>query len=517
MTALLSKPRVSSLAILIIATAFTLPSYAAKIKYPTNTSISNATPSIDNFAPFLAPDNKFRSLLLNSLNNLQEGNTEESITNLKKAWNMQPNNIATGVALATIHIRDKDFKKALVISHKLQEIHPNKPESSLIEDFVYLGLNDPKKSSESFTKALETDPGNPIATANLANYALNENKIKQAKKLYNTALKYNPGHVRTLVLMARLEAFLGNNENTKAYIEQAMQKFPDSALTHNNFALLYGQFKLFPLAIKEIEKAVKIEPNNTKYEFEYAKLLTQNSQYNQAQDILSKLILAHPNKAEPRELSARIALAQNKPQKAIDLFSQAYALSQNSSLVIQLATAQKSNNQKKPALTSLSQHISNFPNDIAVRTFYAEQLRIQNHKDEAIQQYKEIINQQPGANSAGARNNLAVQLSLKGEIETALTQAKKAHQLIPTEPNIMDTYAVILMKKKRYEEAFNLLQIASKKLPKNPSIRFHLAQALAGMKNNEEAKKILSSLIEQNISFSERNHAQKLLSKLNTH
>jgi len=525
------KPNRLSLTILILASsAFSSTAYTAIIESETSNSnksspslekttppffnFNNDSQYISNLLSFTSHEEEIKKLIKRGLNNIKSGNKEQGIKDLEKVWALRPNNAATAVVLTKLYNKDKKFQQSLNLANKLKINTPNKPEPFIIEGFTYQGLNDAKKSKTAFQQALEIDPGNPIASASLADLALHNNNIQQAKKLYNNVLKFNPGNIRTLILMARLEASLGNSKQTKQLIAQAIKKYPKTGHTHNNFSQLYSQFKLYSLALKEIEKAVQLEPKNSKYKFNQAKILALNKDYNTAQNILTKLSAEFPKKSEPLELLGKIAIDQKQAEIAVKQFQKAYSLNAQTSLVIQLTQAQLLAQQKAEALNTLSEHLNRFPADNQTRTLYAEQLRKQGFQNKAIQQYQEIIHQQPEKKHLGIRNNLASQLAQKGEINLALEHIQKAHKLAPQEPNIMDTYAVILLKKARYKEAYNLLLKATKKLPKNLDIHFHLTQSLLGLNKNKEALDLLHTLIQKKGPFTERQQAEILLKEL---
>lgn len=446
------------------------------------------------------------------LQHFRSGYKEQGIKELEKGWSMAPNQLSAGVALAYVYLQDRQYQQAIEVAKKLKKNLPEKPHGFIVEGLAYQGLNDKEQSKAAFKAALKVSPGEPTAIANLADYALSEKDVKQARDLYINALKHNPVHIRTLSLLARLDASLGKTEQTEELIITAIQKSPDTLKTHNEFAQVYEQLKKYPLAIQEIEKSLKIDPNNAPTLFMHARLLASDGQFDASRDILSKLSLAYPNKPESRELEGKIALAQNKPEEAVKLFQEALNLSDSKALVIQLATAQMRAGETDAGLATIRNRLDKSPADMQLRAMYAELLRKHGKLDEARKEYAEILGQQPG--NIGVRNNFAWLLAQKGELDEALSQAKQAHDGAPTEPNVMDTYGVILLKKQQYEKAEALFKNAAEKLPDNPAIRFHWAQSLAGMTKNNQAEELLKQLLAQDKDFEERQQAEQLLSDL---
>lgn len=463
----------------------------------------------EDFSFFGNTRNQVQDLLRSGLRHLKEGNVNKGIMDLEKAWKIAPELAATGASLAYAYLLNKDYKQALSVSEALQKSHPDKHQGYNLSGFAYQFLGDKKLSKDAFIKANELAPGDPTAGASLADYALSEKNSKQAKDIYLNVLKHNPDHLRTVLLMARLDSSQNDVKHTEKRLSEILQKSPDTTVVHYQFAQIYNKLKKSSLALEEIKKALKLEPNHAPSTFLYAKLLANEGKLDTARGVLKKLAEAHPQKAVIKELEGRIALMQSQPADAAVFFQEALKLQDSTPLIIQLATAQIRAGKTEEGLNTLRSRLEQSPSDILLRSLFAELLRKNNRLDDAQKQYVEIVRQNP--DSIGARNNLAWLLAEKGDLEAALVQAKQAHDAAPSEPNVMDTYGVILLKQQQFGKAKSLFEAALAKLPDNLSIRFHLAQSLAGMNELAQAKQQLQKILAENKSFKEGQQAEKLL------
>ena len=75
----------------------------------------------------------------------------------------------------------------------------------------------------------------------------------------------------------------------------------------------------------------------------------------------------------------------------------------------------------------------------------------------------------------------------------------------------MDTLAVILLDLGESEQALTLLEQAVERVPRNPDIKVHYAQALLTAGETEQARRMLKSLLTDYGDFSERAAAEQLL------
>jgi tetratricopeptide (TPR) repeat protein len=120
---------------------------------------------------------------------------------------------------------------------------------------------------------------------------------------------------------------------------------------------------------------------------------------------------------------------------------------------------------------------------------------IMSNWDKAIEVYRHLVEQIPG--DADQNNNLAYALmQLGGHDEEAVEVAKKAYAQNRTNTDVMDTYAMALMRIKDYKnaelmslKAIQELQRTDNSVP--PEYEYHLAEALKGQDNITEAQERL--------------------------
>jgi predicted Zn-dependent protease len=93
--------------------------------------------------------------------------------------------------------------------------------------------------------------------------------------------------------------------------------------------------------------------------------------------------------------------------------------------------------------------------------------------------------------------------------------ARRAYELAPQNPQIIDTYGWVLLRaKKDVQRALPLLGEAAKAAPNDANIQYHHASALAAAGKSTEARSLLQSVLAGGSAFASRKEAEGLLETL---
>ena len=151
------------------------------------------------------------------------------------------------------------------------------------------------------------------------------------------------------------------------------------------------------------------------------------------------------------------------------------------------------------------------PDDLQVRFARASHLQGTGEGRAAIPEYERMLAAQ-GDNPI-LLNNLAWLYFENGD-ERALETARKAHELAPKAPEIMDTYGWILRAAGKREQAYELLQRAMAAAPRNPDIAYHAIAAQHDAGAVAKAREQLAALLAEHGDFPSRKEAEALLAEL---
>lgn len=91
---------------------------------------------------------------------------------------------------------------------------------------IYLAAGEPENARAEFDRALQQEPGDPVANQGLAQLSQSTNDPAAARKYYQAVLDAHPDHLTTLMQLAALEAKENNVEGMVARLNQAAAAHP---------------------------------------------------------------------------------------------------------------------------------------------------------------------------------------------------------------------------------------------------------------------------------------------------
>jgi Tfp pilus assembly protein PilF len=206
----------------------------------------------------------------------------------------------------------------------------------------------------------------------------------------------------------------------------------------------------------------------------------------------------------------RVALAAGKPAAAEPLFRSAMSESPGTMTLLWLSGAVAAQGREGEAIKLLTDWLAHNPGDLLVRNQLASSYLQSGQERDAQEQYQLMLDKAP--DNVLVLNNLAW-LMRSHDSQQALGYIEKAHRLVPENPLIMDTYAMVQLENRRIPEALVLNQQALDLMPGNSQILYHRALILRANGQMAEAIRILEDLVRSADSAQGRD-AHSLLAEL---
>ena len=211
-----------------------------------------------------------------------------------------------------------------------------------------------------------------------------------------------------------------------------------------------------------------------------------------------------------RGLKGDVYLAANRPQDAVNAYTEAMADGPDNGLAGKLAGAQMRNGKPDAAIQTLSDWVGKHPDDmVALEQLSEIQLGL-NRLDDAARSIEKLLAQKP--HDPVALNNLAWIYQQKND-PRARDLARQAYVLSPG-PQTADTLGWILTTTGDAGDGVALLRQASNDAAGDPRIQYHYAVALNATGKREEASKLLNAVVALKDEFPEKNEARKALADI---
>jgi putative PEP-CTERM system TPR-repeat lipoprotein len=191
-----------------------------------------------------------------------------------------------------------------------------------------------------------------------------------------------------------------------------------------------------------------------------------------------------------------ILLESGNPKAALPKLQKYYSVNPSDQNATFVAKAMNLQGKYTDSIAFLKQHLKQTDNSMGIRIRIAEVAINHNDFEEAKEQYFAVL--EINADNIRALNNLANIFLEQNNVPKALTYAERAANLEPNKGPILDTYATILLKLGRNEEALQFYAKAYKANPAAIEIGIRYAQAMIASNQSEKALSILNSLKTKN-------------------
>ena len=393
-----------------------------------------------------------------------------------------------------------------------------------------------------YRAGLEQSPGNAGISPRLAGLLLTQKKPDEAMQVLADAVKANPANSALRIVLARVQYGLGKQDDAVKTLQDGGDKSADLQIAAGDLALAR---KDFPTARVHYEAAAKlddraaaplfmlgqVERQDGKPEVaekRYRDALIRESTHQPSRTALVSLLLAQRDvrgalavvdDAERQGLKAGylqalrgdIAAVQNNREAALDAYGKALAMDDSRTHRMALSRAQVAYGKLKDGVATLEGWLANNPQDAATRHVQLNWQVMAGNNDDAKQGYEALL--KANDQDVLALNNLA--MLLRGEDQPrALELARKANELAPKSPALMDTLALLLMDSGDLAQARELLEEAVEAAPKATVLQLHLAQVQAKAGDQGAARASLKKLLDTDATFPERAAAEALLASL---
>lgn len=429
----------------------------------------------------------------------------------QQAFKKAPGNIEAGRSLAYLAIQAQDFSSAKKYYETILKYNDNLLEALLKLAALSEQGKDIPGMVDYLESAVETHPKELQPRLMLARYHLSKGEPEKVATLLSTLDQKQKGlpevlHVQGLSQLAR-----NLNLDAKESFQKLLHLKPDTPKPHHYLGLTYKGLGQLDMMKSEFEKALELAPSYLPPRIELTKLLLQRKEKEIAIEHLGVLKELAPDNPEVLQLDAIRARLDGNQEEALALLKFAFEKAPSTRNMLVLTKQYWIVGQKQQSRNVLKAWLEENPKDVFARLELADMYLMQDEQGKASDEYEQVL--ELHKDNILALNNLAWLLRDK-KPEQALKYAQQAVDQSQEAPLALDTLAVVLLKNNESEKALRTIDRALEKLPDNPSIKYHNAMINAEVGDKAKAKKYITGLLSEDISFPEKADAEKLLAEL---
>ena len=351
---------------------------------------------------------------------------------------------------------------------------------------------DPNEIESLLKKAVTANPQSINARATLVGFYARKGDGKQALGAAQEANAALPNDPRTLELLGQVQQATGDATQAVATFSKLVTAQPGVVEPLLRLAGALAAVKEYDKAVTKLREALTIKPDLYEAHRDIVLIYMMSGRTEQALLEIKAIQRRQPGDMRGANLEGDFWGSQQKWREAELAFRAAQKQAPDDGMVAVKLYATMTNGGKGAAADAAADKwLQGHPKDVILRTYLAEQaLKKQDYKT-AARQYQALIVQQP--DNAMFLNNLAWVAGELGDSK-ALSYAEKASALAPTNPSILDTLGMLLVKQGNVTQGLEKLQKAAQLAPNQSDIRLHLAKGLIKAGDKVAARKELDAL-----------------------
>jgi cellulose synthase operon protein C len=448
-----------------------------------------------------AKDSAAAWVALGTLQTLQ-GNADAAEVSWKTAIELAPaqltvmQHVGLLSAVADRRLAHNDIPGAEAQHGAIVKVSPQGLLTELLGARLAVARDEPEVASRSLVRVVEQAPKYTAARVVLASALLAQDSPEQAMlQLDELILQHPANKALELALKFAKIAAVGEKENAARW------------LAVGNAQLALEQSVAARVAL---EKAAAREPALFAASAGLVMLDLKAGQFPEAMKAATLLHDKFPAEPAAALLLGDANFAAQKFVEAESAYVTAWNMRKDSVSALALYRARKARGVSN-ASQSLKSLLDVRPGDSEIRTVYAEALLLEGNRPEAIKQYELVL--KGSSSNPVALNNLAWIYYQTGD-SRAVPIARKAYELAPRSPGIADTLGWLLVEIGNVPEGVKILRGAVASASGRRDISYHYAAALARGGSKDQAREILSDILDGGVMFPGREAAELLMRSL---
>ncbi len=389
---------------------------------------------------------------------------------------------------AGFQLSDGKTDDAIVSARTVLRDHPDSIKALALLGQAYDANGSRELAIESYTRAFQLSPGEPVIANKLAGYMLLQRKVALADEILRKSFSSGNQSVEAIKLYAQAKLSLGEWEEAELLAKQLQKVEGQEVVSLQLLGLAYLGQQQQEDSIEAFKRAYRLAPNEVQPVVALVQTYLQSGKPDEARRFLESILEVDSDNITAHMLMGELDLANGADSEAIRHFSA--VIESDPDLVRgyrRLAVVYSGQKQMDKAKAVIREGMAAIP-DSAILSIHLAAIYEKNGEfDEAIVIYQEMLEKD---DSLVAKNNLANLLLDHRSDQASLDMARKiATELRDSQiPQLRDTYAWALVKSGyNFEEAVVILERIVKENDQVDAYAYHLGEAYRRKGDSENA------------------------------
>src|SRR5438105_11966119 len=375
----------------------------------------------------------------------------ELATLLQDVFSRDPDNIEGRVVQAQALLGKGDIKQGTDILERADKSFANNPLIKYQLALAYLQGRNTTQATSELEQAVKIAPKYVDAIVLLAQLRLRAGDPRSVITPLESALQLRPDITQIRTLLADAYQAVGRSEDAASLIREQIKKTPEDSQSYLVLGVILKQQKKDDEARKAFEKSLELNPQNVVAIDQLTDLDLAAKAFSAIHQRANALLQKDPKSAPAYYIHGRRYVMEKNFAAAETALKKAIELDPNLAAAYNLLVAIYVQTNKLPeALKELETVLAKNPQYSPALLTSGIIFERMGDFAKARDNYEKVLALTP--NFVPALNNLAYIYSEKlNNLDRAGELARKAHDLVPTEPSVQDTLGWVFYRQGKYQ------------------------------------------------------------------
>lgn len=360
------------------------------------------------------------------------------------------------------------YKRILDELHATDDLSPsNRARVMALRANALFKFGKLQEACNLFKEAHQVHAGSLQAHWGMAQCAIAERKMAEARAVLDAALKLNERQSETWVFIGDLELLNRNAAGALSAYQQAIKLVPSNLAALQSLATLHITQGDLAAARPSIDSIKKIAPDSVAAKYLAALEKFQQKHYAETRDLLQDVFKSTPDHLPSILLAGSTAYALDSLQQA-ETYLNRYLQHFPGHVYARRVLAATQIKQKQPdkALATLAPLLPPHGEDAAAMALASQAHLAHADSEQAAQLLRQAVLLQP--DNAAFHTQLGLNSLASGNVDAAIEELQAARSLKPGSHHADVLLALTHIRTKQYSQALAICDQLEKKLPRNP-------------------------------------------------